>query len=188
MAVGDGSTSLPVPPSRRRWLGEATLIAGFLALTLWAVVSARQGTAPESEAVFRSFSTGKVFTFIFVTMGPLNVLEPFARLTRGQPQGFKRRLALEAAVISAVATLAAASIGAMALRMWGISAGALYLTAGILLFLVALRQVLNQYLPRGGPGVPATHPRALLNRCRPTSRSRRWPSRPSSRLTVWRCW
>lgn len=158
MAVEDGATLLPVPPSRRRWLGEATLIASFLALSLWAAVPARQEGGPESEAVFRSFSTGKVFTFLFVTMGPLNVLEPFARLTRGQPQGLTRRLALDAAVISAIATLAAASIGAMALRIWGISAGALYLTAGILLFLVALRQVFKQYLPREGARSPSDAP------------------------------
>ncbi|WP_164013857.1 MarC family protein [Pyxidicoccus trucidator] len=143
-------TSLPAPTPRRRWLGEAVLIAGFLALAIWTVVSVRPDASLEAESVTRTFSFGKIFTLLFLTMGPLKVVEPFARLTQGQAQGIKRRLALDATVISAVATFAAAGIGAMALRSWGISVGALQLTAGIILFLVALRQVLGQYLPRTG--------------------------------------
>lgn len=44
--------------------------------------------------------------------------------------------------------LAAATIGANILHKWGISVGALQLAAGIVLFLIALRPVLEQYEPK----------------------------------------
>jgi multiple antibiotic resistance protein len=87
----------------------------------------------------------KVFTFLFLTLGPLKIIGPFASMTRGYDAAFKRRLAIRGIVIATIALLAAATTGANILQQWGISIGAMQLTAGILLFLVALRPVLEQY-------------------------------------------
>jgi small neutral amino acid transporter SnatA (MarC family) len=64
--------------------------------------------------------------------------------------------------------LAAATIGANTLQNWGGSVGALQLAAGIVLFLIALRPVLEQYAPNkpqpeapGSPGASAPTASAL---------------------------
>ena len=91
------------------------------------------------------FTIGKVFTFLFLTLGPLKIIGPFASMTRGRDGRFKRRLAFQGILIAAFALFVAATVGAMALERWGISIGALELTAGVVLFLVALQPVLAQY-------------------------------------------
>jgi multiple antibiotic resistance protein len=95
-----------------------------------------------------SFSLGEAFVCLLVTIGPFNVLVPFAQMTRRHDASSKRRLAYEATIIATVALLAAATLGVTILRNWGISVGALFVTGGVLLFLVALRPVLEQYKPR----------------------------------------
>jgi multiple antibiotic resistance protein len=80
------------------------------------------------------------------------MLGPFAKMTAGRNAAFKRRLALRGFVIALIAALASATLGASTLERWGISVAALTLTAGIILFLVALQPVLRQYEARdGGP-------------------------------------
>ena len=91
------------------------------------------------------FSPGKVFTFLFLMIGPLKVIGPFAKMTAGWDPGLKRRLAFQAIAIAAVGAVAAATLGSRLLQKWGISLGALLLTTGIVLFLVAIRIVMQQY-------------------------------------------
>ncbi len=94
-----------------------------------------------------ALSPGKIFTFLFVMLGPLKVIGPFGAMTAGHDRRFKRRLALDAIVIASVGALAAVTLGVRILQKWGVSVGALLLTAGIILFLVALKVVLHQYDP-----------------------------------------
>ena len=101
-----------------------------------------------------SFSLGQVFTFLFVTLGPIKVIAPFARMTRGRDDAFRRQLAVRGTILSIVAVLAAATIGIKILGKWGIGAGALLLTIGVVLFLVALRSVLAHYEPGSAPEEP----------------------------------
>jgi len=103
-----------------------------------------------------NFSFGDVFTFLFLTLGPLKILGPFATMTRGRDATFKRQLAVQGIVIAVIALFAAATIGAKLLNKWGISVGALLMTAGVILFMVALRSVLEQYAPQSRPEAPAT--------------------------------
>ena len=106
------------------------------------------------------FSAGKLFTFLFVTLGPFKVIGPFARMTRGHGAAEKRKLAFQGTAVALVAVLAASTLGANVLQKWGISVAALQLTAGIVLFLVALRPVLHQYevLVEGAAAAPAEPP------------------------------
>lgn len=94
------------------------------------------------------FSVGKVFTFLFLTLGPIKIIAPYLELTRGRDAAFRRALALRATLYSAIGLLLAATLGASTLRSWGISTGALQLTAGLVLVLVALKPVLEQYAPQ----------------------------------------
>jgi small neutral amino acid transporter SnatA (MarC family) len=117
-------------------------------------------TATHGQGAVSHLSLGEAFTFLFVALGPLNVIGPFATFTRGRGAAFKRGLAFRAFLVAAIALLFAATLGAKALEAWGISVGALLLAAGAILFLVALQPVLAGYSPRGGqvqaiPAVPA---------------------------------
>src|ERR1700751_1673312 len=117
-------------------------------------------TAAHGQGAVSHLSLGEAFTFLFVALGPLNVIGPFATLTQGRGAAFKRGLAFRAFLVAAIAVLFAATLGAKTLQAWGISVGALLLAAGAILFLVALQRVLAGYSPRGGrvqatPAVPA---------------------------------
>ena len=109
-------------------------LLGFMAMDA-------HGTAP-------AWSLAQAFTFLFVTLGPFNVIGPFVAMTKGRNTVFKRRLAFEAFIIAAIALFIAVTVGANTLKQWSISPGALLLTAGVILFLVALQPVLAGYKPR----------------------------------------
>ena len=102
--------------------------------------------SPDAPSIAITF--GKAFTFLFLTLGPLKIIGPFAKMTRGRDRAFKRTLALQGILIATIAAFAAATIGVKVLQKWGVSVGALVVTAGVVLFLVALRQVMQQYEPK----------------------------------------
>ena len=115
------------------------------------------GAAPQGGDASSFSSLGAAFTFLFVTLGPLNVISPFAAMTNGRDVAFKRRLAFRAVLIAAIALVVAATVGVKTLQSWGISVGILLLAGGVILFLVALQQVLAGYNPHGpqAQGTPA---------------------------------
>jgi multiple antibiotic resistance protein len=138
---GQFGIASPRPDSRCR-----IVAVGATALLAATTVALAQGaTGNEAGRTEVYFSLGNTFVFLFVALGPLKVLGPFSQISRGHDAAFKRHLAFTSIIIAAIATLAAATLGAMVLRSWGISVGALLLTTGILLFLIALRPVLEQY-------------------------------------------
>lgn len=89
----------------------------------------------------------EMFTFFFVMLGPLKVLGPFAQRTRGMDEATTRQVAWWTFVISTIAAVAGGLLGSSLLVKWQVSIPALILTAGIVFFLVALRQLLEQYEP-----------------------------------------
>lgn len=125
----------------------------FIGIILLVVVSlsviyAQSAASNETQAESSSFSISKLFTFLFLTLGPLKIIAPFAEMTRGQGKAFKRKLAFQGLLIAALGMLAAATIGSSILASWGVSIEALLLAAGIVLFLIALDPILAQYKPR----------------------------------------
>jgi multiple antibiotic resistance protein len=131
----------------RRKLVEP-FVVGALLLVAASVASAQEvamgGTA---QASVTPLTLGEIFTFLFVTLGPFKVLGPFASMTRGRDNAFKLRLAMKGTGIAAIALVVAATAGAKTLRDWRVSTEALLLAGGIVLFLVALQLVLQQYAP-----------------------------------------
>lgn len=97
----------------------------------------------------------RVFTFFFLMLGPIKTIVPFARQTKDAAPEEVRKLALKASAVSMISLLIAASIGVAVLKKWHVSVAALTMTAGVILFLVALQVVLKQYSP---PGPPAASP------------------------------
>lgn len=141
-----------------RYTALVTTIMSIIVITP-AMAFAQGGVMPQQE--MHEFSPTKVFTFLFVTLGPFKVFRPFSLLTVGHDVAFKRKLAFQGFIISSIAALLAATLGPRTLEMWDISAGSLHLTAGIVLFLIALQSLLSQYAPQhpqepASPDVPVS--------------------------------
>lgn len=124
---------------------------GCLLLAAFATLATAQDIDAPSIQV-GPISHGKVFTFLFLSLGPANIVGPFMQMTQGRDRNFKRRLAAQGVLIAALGLVVAATLGARTLASWGISAAALLITVGILLFLIALQLVLDQYKAHKPPG------------------------------------
>ena len=92
-------------------------------------------------------SLGIVFTLLFVTLGPLKLLGPFAQMTRDIDEATLRKIVVRAFVIGLVAVLAGGFVGQFLLLNWNIPVATMELAGGIIFLLVGLRMVLEQYAP-----------------------------------------
>jgi len=90
-------------------------------------------------------SAGEIFTLFFVTLGPLEILGPFAAQTRSLDASALRGIAFRVFGIALLALALGGWLGHSLARKWQVSLPALTITAGIIFFLVALRLVLEQY-------------------------------------------
>jgi multiple antibiotic resistance protein len=89
----------------------------------------------------------QILTILFVVFNPLNVVGPFATLTRGAQQAFCRQLAWRATCFAAIGVVVAGVMGQRILEGWGMRQAILLLAGGIIWFLVALFAVLRPYFP-----------------------------------------
>jgi len=103
---------------------------------------------------------GALFTLFFVTLGPMKLLGPFAQQTSELTPAALRAAALRVFVVGLITLLAGAYLGTALAPKWGISTPALEITAGIILFLVALRLVMQPYDPP--PAVPPQLPEGTM--------------------------
>jgi multiple antibiotic resistance protein len=88
-----------------------------------------------------------IFTGLFVTLGPLKTLGPFAQRTREVSPAGVRQIALWAFIVATTGSVGGGLIGRALLTKWHVSLPALMLTGGIVFFMVAIRQLLEQYEP-----------------------------------------
>jgi multiple antibiotic resistance protein len=89
----------------------------------------------------------QIFTFLFLMLGPLKIIAPFAKMTQGADAALTRRIALRATLLASLGLLFAALLGEKFLSSYGIPVPVLALSAGIILFLVALQNILQQFAP-----------------------------------------
>jgi multiple antibiotic resistance protein len=89
----------------------------------------------------------QVFTFFFVTLGPLKLIGPFVARTRDVDLAQSRQIALWAFAVATTGVVAGGLLGGHLLGNWQVSMAALQLSGGIVFFLVALRQLLEHYEP-----------------------------------------
>ena len=70
---------------RASWRNFTIAIAGIFLLLAISAAQAMQVTAGKAgEAPTSIFGLAKVFIFLFVTIGPFNVLTPFSSMTQGR--------------------------------------------------------------------------------------------------------
>ena len=115
--------------------------AGFLA----AASAASAAEAAAGPVPMREFPLGQVFTILFLMLGPFKIVGPFFKVTKGADARLTRQIALWATIFSAVALLIAGFLGESILGSYGIPLPVLALAGGIILFLVALKSVLEQF-------------------------------------------
>jgi small neutral amino acid transporter SnatA (MarC family) len=118
----------------------ATTMFLLVALAPAALAQADAGTVAAQPVV----SARKIFTMLFLMLGPIKILMPFVNMTRGSGAAFRRRLATRAVLFSAAALAVAGLLGRGMLENFNISVPVLALTGGLVLFLVALQTVLQQ--------------------------------------------
>ncbi len=99
----------------------------------------------------------ELFTLFFITLGPIKLLTPFVRLTRGLDDAARRRLAVRATAIATAAVFAGGFLGVRVLSQWHVSTEVVLLAGGLVLLLVALALVLEQFEPPH-PEAPGTMP------------------------------
>jgi len=114
---------------------------GALVLCVPGVAHAAGG----DSATGTRFPLSQVFTLLFLMLGPFKIIGPFATLTKGADAALTRRIAVRATLIATAALLVAALLGETILARYGVPLHVLSLSAGIILFLVALRTILDQY-------------------------------------------
>jgi multiple antibiotic resistance protein len=97
-----------------------------------------------------------MFLLLFLMLGPIKILVPFVNLSRGLDCAERRRLATRAVVFSAAALAIAGLMGRSMLENFSMPPPVLALTGGIVLFLVALKTVLEQFstVPRSTEPLP----------------------------------
>ena len=96
----------------------------------------------------------EIFTIFFVTLGPLKILGPWMQRTSGLEEGAVRKIAVRAFVVALIAVIAGSALGRFLAANWHISTASLAIAAGIIFFLVALKQLLQAYEPPHAPVAP----------------------------------
>ena len=115
----------------------------IVALTLLPVAAAAQSTGV--LATKRPITWGMIFALLFLMLGPIKLLGPFAAATKDCDRVFRFRLATRAFLFSAAAVTIAAALGEQMLDNFAIPVLVLQIAAGLILFLVALQAVMHQY-------------------------------------------
>ena len=129
-----------VPPAAPAALPRMTAglaaVAGLLAVP--AIAWAADGSAPAQ-------SPQKIFMLLFLMLGPIKILGPFVGMTGAAEPKFRWRLATRAILFAAAGLGAAVVLGPNMLENFDVPVPILALTAGLILFLVALQTVLQQF-------------------------------------------
>jgi len=121
----------------------ATLVAGLACLIASGAASAAEPAA--GQAPVTDFPVGQVLTILFLMLGPFKIIGPFLKVTRSADARLARRIAVLATAFAALALLIAGFLGETILSKYTIPLPVLALSGGIILFLVALRSVLEQF-------------------------------------------
>jgi multiple antibiotic resistance protein len=92
-------------------------------------------------------NTMLIFAFLFLMLGPFKIIGPFAKITLGADPILVRQIVIRSIIFSTVALLIAGLLGEMILSKYGIPLPILGIAGGIILFLVALLNVIKQFAP-----------------------------------------
>jgi multiple antibiotic resistance protein len=118
-------------------------LIAIVILTLVPFAAAAQSTGV--LATKRPITWGMIFALLFLMLGPIKLLGPFAAATKECDRVFRLHLATRAFLFSAAAVTIAGALGEQMLDNFAIPVQVLQIAAGLILFLVALQAVMHQY-------------------------------------------
>lgn len=130
------------PPGRiwhRVVFGAVGIVFLFQGSTLLAAVGT-PGPGP-----MKAIPIVQVITFLFLMLGPIKIIAPFVKVTEGADIRLARRIAFRAVFFSSAALLLAAVGGQSYLATYSIPLPVLAIAGGIILFLIALQVILQQF-------------------------------------------
>lgn len=113
-------------------------------------VTASELSPQHPQTKLSAMPISQIFTYFFVMLGPIKILAPFVKISRGLDATAARLLAVKAFFFACLAGVVAATIGQNTLAKWGVGLPSLLIAAGLVLLSVALRSVLSQYEPSSG--------------------------------------
>ncbi|MGH8610109.1 MAG: MarC family protein [Gammaproteobacteria bacterium] len=126
--------------------GGGTLVVVLAGAALLGTTMCVQAAALQTPAG-EPIDLPKIFAFLFLMLGPLKLLGPFVKMTQGADRRLCRQLAVRAFFIATLAVLVAGVVGQKLLTNFGVPLNVLTLAGAIILFLVALQVVLEQFSP-----------------------------------------
>ena len=127
-----------------------TFIFGLTAVTTFAA-NAGDPFDPQIQLVkkhlefYGGISLANIITILFLTIGPLKIIPPFAKMTAQADSKLKNRLAFRGFWISTVTIVAVALIGQGMVANYRVSISALLTAAGLVIAIAAMRSILTQY-------------------------------------------
>ena len=158
-ASAKGSGRGPFPSSTTRAGSALSLI--FLGAALLGTAVCVQAAALETPAG-EPIGLREIFAVLFLMLGPLKILGPFVKMTQGADPRLCRQLAVRAFFIATITVLVAGLVGQKLLSNFGVPLNVLTLAGGVILFLVALQVVLEQFSPPEPVGPQPTPPTPKL--------------------------
>lgn len=87
----------------------------------------------------------QIFAFLFLMLGPFKIIGPFAKITQGADPKLTRQIAFRAMIFSSIALLLAAALGSRIMSNFTIPLPILAISGGLILFLVALLNIIKQF-------------------------------------------
>ena len=103
--------------------------------------------ARAGAAEIRQISPAEMFALLFLMLGPFKIIGPFLKITQTSDAVSVWRTALQATGFASAALLIAAVLGDRIINKYNIPLPILTLSAGLILFLVALQKILHQFEP-----------------------------------------
>jgi multiple antibiotic resistance protein len=132
----------------------ALAVAGCFVAAGTAYATAAAGV----DVPMRQVSAGQFLPILILMLGPFKIIGPFFKATNGASAAQTRQIALWATIFAALGLLIAGFLGESILSSYGIPLPILVLSGGIILFLVALRNVLDQFEAHEPPAGEAKAP------------------------------
>lgn len=142
-----------------RWLPGAAIALAACAVAAQALAADAQGTVQAGMA--QDLPPVQIFTLLFLMLGPFKIIGPFAQITKGADDRQARRIALLAIVFACAALLVAALLGRSILDSYRIPVPVMALAGGLILFLVALKNLLAQFETHPDDSPSAVAPPAM---------------------------
>lgn len=137
----------------RRLLIPLSFVASMIGLTAVAAFAANAADQldPQIQLVkkhlefYGDISLKNIITILFLTIGPLKIIPPFAKLTANADTKLRNKLAFRGFWISTVTIVAVAFIGQGMVANYRVSVSALLTAAGLVIGIAAMRSILAQY-------------------------------------------